>query len=129
MLWLATALLAVEAAFAAYTSWLGLSRPAALAGMLGLELVGEAGVNEVRSQYGGFFLAMALVQAAAVAGLVPLAAGLLVGATTFGGIALGRVWSCLRDGGAGRYTPTIRALVFIDPLGFALSAAALWAIS
>lgn len=129
MLWFATALLVIEAGFAAYTSWLSFSRPAAFAGMLGLELPGSSGVNEIRSQYGGFFLAMALVQAAALAGMLPLATGLVVGTMTFGGLALGRIWSCLQDRGTGRYTPTIRALVLLDPLGFLLSAAALWSIS
>jgi hypothetical protein len=129
MIWFAWIVLAVEAAFAAYTSWLSLSRPAAFAGMLGLELPGVSGANEIRSQYGGFFLAMALVQAAALGGVLPLSAGLIVGATTFGGLAIGRLWSWLRDGDSSRYTPTIRALLFVDPLGFLLSAAALWAVA
>jgi hypothetical protein len=128
VVWFASILVAAQAAFAAYTSWLSLSRPAVFAGMLGLELPGVSGVNEIRSQYGGFFLAMAGVQAGAVAGLVPLVTGLIVGAMTFGGLAVGRVWSCLQDGGARRYTPTIRALLVIDPLAFLLSAAALAAI-
>jgi hypothetical protein len=129
MAWFAPTLLAIEAGFALYTSWLSLSRPAAFAGMLGLELPGDSGVNEIRSQYGGFFLAMALVQGAALAGTLPLSTGLVVGAMTFGGLAFGRIWSCLQHHGTSRYTPTIRALVLLDPLGFLLSAAALWSIS
>lgn len=129
MLVFATIVVAVQAAFALYTSWLSLSRPVAFAGMLGLELSGPSGLNEIRSQYGGFFMAMAATQAAALVGFVPLATGLVVGAMTFGGLAAGRLWSCFRDGGASRYTPTVRALVLVDPLAFLLSVAALWAIS
>ena len=124
----AIGLLAVQAGFALFTSWLSLSRPAAFAAMLGLALPDASGVNEVRSQYGGFFLAMAIVQAMALAGTVTLETGLIVGAMTFGGLALGRLWSVLRDREFAAYTPTIRLLIFLDPLGFLLSLAALWAI-
>ena len=125
----AVAVLVLEAGFAAYTSWLSLSRPVAFAGLLGLELPAASGVNEIRSQYGGFFLAMAVTQALSVVGVLPLETGLVVGAMTFGGLAAGRIWSVIRDGGPRHYTPTVRLLVLLDPLGFLLSAAALWAVA
>lgn len=124
----AIGLLAVQAGFALFTSWLSLSRPAEFAAMLGLALPTPSGVNEIRSQYGGFFLAMALVQLLALAGTLTLETGLVVGAMTFGGLALGRLWSVLRDREFAAYTPTVRLLVVVDPLGFLLSVAALWAL-
>jgi hypothetical protein len=124
----ATALLVAQALFAAYTAWLSLSRPTAFAGLLGLTLAGASGTNEIRSQYGGFFLAMAVVQGLAVAHVLPLQTGLLVGAMTFGGLAIGRIWSIIADRGVGGYTPTIRLLLLVDPLAFMLSVAVLAAL-
>ena len=124
----AIGLIALQACFAAYTSWLSLTRPAHFAGLLGLTLPAVSGVNEIRSQYGGFFLAMAATQALALAGVLPLEAGLLIGATTFGGLAAGRLCSLAVDRGSAAYTPTIRLLVLLDPLAFLLSLAAFWTL-
>jgi hypothetical protein len=124
----AVGLLGVQAGFALFTSWLSLSRPAAFAAMLGLALPAASGVNEVRSQYGGFFLAMAVVQLLALVGTLTLETGLVVGAMTFGGLAFGRLWSVVSDREFAAYTPTIRLLVVVDPIGFLLSLAALLAL-
>src|SRR5215213_4193649 len=96
--------------------------------MLGYELPGSSGINEVRSQYGGFFLAMGVVQFCALGGILPLTTGLIVGIMTFGGLAVGRLVSVLKDGSE-HYTKTVRALVFLDPLGFVLSSAAFYGVS
>jgi hypothetical protein len=126
---LATALIGIQAAFAAYTGYLGFARPERLATMLGLELQGPSGANEMRSQYGGFFTAMAITQLISVVGTVPLEVGLIVGMMVFGGLSMGRLWSVLSGDALRSYTPTIRSLVFLDPLGFVLSMGAFLAIS
>ena len=120
-----TIVLAFGVLFAGYTAWIGLSAPRGFASRLGLTTVGRDGLNEVRAQYGGFFLAVAVVGALALAGLLPRLAGLVLYAAVFGGLIFGRLASLGLDRGAGPHNPTIRALFVIDSVGFAASLAAL----
>jgi hypothetical protein len=122
---LLVAWLALQASFSFYTSFLAFLYPTRLAGQLGFSLVGSAGLNELRSQYGGFFFAVGLTQLLSLFGVVPLQAGIAAGLVTFGGLMLGRLVSLTANGGFDGYTRTISALVFLDTLGFMLSFAAL----
>jgi hypothetical protein len=121
----ASIVLSVGAAFFILTSLSALARPTQFAGLLGLTLPGADGVNEVRAQYGGFFLIAGLAVAAALAGQVPRDWGLVILAVTFGGLIAGRLMALLAEHSFARYGTMIRALFLIDSCGFLVSIAAL----
>lgn len=100
--------------------------PEALGAAIGYGLPGPDALNEVRAQYGGFFLAVALVCGLALFGVAPKSAALILLAATFGGILLGRLVSTGLDGGFAAYGATIKALFVVDFVG---AAAAIWALS
>jgi hypothetical protein len=91
---------------------------------LGLRIINAGGVNEIRSQYGGFFLAAAGVCIAALAGWLPRSTAFVTLAAVFGGLIVGRLVSLVLNGGFSGYGPTIQALCVIDAIGFALAVAA-----
>jgi hypothetical protein len=116
--------LVVGILFCLMTTWISGTKPAAFAERLGLTIANPGGVNEIRAQYAGFFLAIAAVCAAALAGLLPREAAFVVLGTVFGGLIAGRLASLALNGGVAGYTPSIRALYVIDSLGFGLAIAA-----
>lgn len=120
-----TFVLAVAAAFCLMTTYTAGTAPAAFAERLGLAVANAGGRNEVRAQYAGFFLAVAAICIAALAGAVPRAAAYAVLAVVFFGLFAGRIAGLGLNGGTAGYPPTIRALLAIDTLGSALTAAAL----
>lgn len=124
---LGTVVLSVASLFSLATSWNSFAAPRQFGARLGLSIGGADGLNEIRAQYGGFFLAVALAGGAALIGLIPLQAGLVVTATVFGGLFFGRLVSLGADRGAEPYGAMIRALYVIDFTGFAASLAALLA--
>ena len=122
----AAAVLAVLALFALYTAYSAFRAPKRFAEQLGLEPTSADGLNEVRAQYGGFYLLVAIVGALALLGRVPISSGLLVTTVVFGGLILGRIASLALDGGFKNYRrPVIRALYVIDSVGVLISGAAL----
>jgi hypothetical protein len=78
-------------------------------------------LNEIRAQYGGFFLAAALANALALFGVFSRQTGFAINAVVFGGLITGRIASLAIDGGLIGYGGVIRALFFIDATGFALT--------
>ena len=88
---------------------------------LGLVVGGLDGLNEIRAQYGGLFIAAALVNGSALLDVLPRQASFIVNAVVFGGLITGRIASFAIDGSMNGYGGTIRALFIIDALGFALS--------
>jgi hypothetical protein len=119
-----TVVLLAVALFFAWTSWTSLRFPRQFGERLGFSIGGLDGLNEVRAQYGGFFLAAALVNALALLGVFSRQTSFAVNAVVFGGLITGRVASLALDGGVNRYGSAIRALFFIDAAGFALTIAA-----
>jgi len=117
--------LAIAALFCLWTAGISGMKPRAFAARLGLTVANPGGENEVRAQYAGFFLAVGAVCAAALAGLAPRQAALIVLAVVFGGLIAGRLASLALNRGVAGYGPTIRALYAIDCVGFALAVAAL----
>lgn len=99
--------------------------PARFAERLGLAIANTGGYNEIRAQYAGFFLAVAVVCGASLAGVVSRQAAFVVLIVVFGGLIAGRLASLALDGGAAGYGPTIRSLYLIDGIGFTLAIAAL----
>jgi hypothetical protein len=120
-----TVVLAIAALFCLVTSWSSAVAPGQFAERLGLAVASAGGSNEIRAQYAGFFLAVAVLCAAALGGAVPRQAGFIVLAVVFGGLIAGRLVSLALDRGVAGYGPTILALYAIDSLGFALAVAAL----
>jgi len=122
---LETGFLLASGLFSLLTSWSSFSDPAGFGKRLGLLAGGAGGLNEIRAQYGGFFLAVAAVDALALFGILDRRAGYVINAAVFGGLILGRVASLAVDHSFGNYGGVISALFFIDSAGFALSVATL----
>ncbi len=120
-----TFVLALCGLFFLLTTWRSAAEPAAFASRLGLTVANVGGLNEIRAQYAGFFFAAALVCGAALAGLIARHSALLVVAVIFGGLIGGRATSLAIDRGVACYSATIRALLVIDAIGFALAITAL----
>jgi len=120
-----TTVLVAGTFFFLLTTWSSGTAPQQFAARLGLAIANAGGVNEIRAQYAGFFLAAALVCVAALAGWLPRQAAFVMMTVIFGGLIAGRLLSLMIDGGLAGYGPTIRALYAIDAVGFALAVAAL----
>jgi hypothetical protein len=103
----------------------GLLAPTSLSASLGYTLVGADGLNEVRAQYGGFFLAIATLCGLAVLRSRWRELALVLLAVTFGGILFGRITSIAIDGGLSAYSPVIQALVLVDLIGVLAAGSAL----
>jgi hypothetical protein len=121
-----TVFLIASALFTAWTSWTGFTAPGTFGKQVGYELVGMDGRNEMRAQYGGFFLAVTVASVLALAGVIPRQAALLVNAVVFGGLIGGRIVSLAVDSGMSGFGPVIRVLYFIDATGFILSLTSLY---
>lgn len=99
--------------------------PAKFAARLGLTLPGADGVNEIRAQYGGFFLIAGLFLAGTLLGPLPRQGGIALMVVIFGGLIAGRLVSLALDRSFAGYGPTIRALFVVDSCGFLASLAVL----
>jgi Domain of unknown function (DUF4345) len=120
-----TFVLTLSGLFFLFTTWRGAAEPVAFAARLGLGVANAGGVNEIRAQYAGFFFAAAVVCGAALVGFVARPSALLAVAMIFGGLIAGRLASLAVDRSVAGYGATIRALLVIDAVGFALAIAAL----
>lgn len=121
-----TFFLAIVTLFFLLTVWRSATAPKEFAEQLGLSLANAGGYNEVRSQYAGFFLAIAIFCGAALAGVVSRHAAFSVLAIVFGGLIGGRLVSLGLNRGVGGYSSTILALYAIDASGFALAIIAIF---
>lgn len=120
-----TFVLAMAVFFGVLTAlWAGL-RPANFAQSLGLAVANAGGVNEVRAQYAGFFLACAVVCVAALGGAVSRSSAFVLLVAVFAGLIGGRLVSLALNHGMSGYPAMIVALYGIDSVGLALSAIAL----
>ena len=120
-----TVVLLVGGLFFLLTSWSSAAAPGQFAARLGLAITDAGGLNEIRAQYAGFFLAAALLCGGALASWLPRQAAFLMMIVIFGGLIAGRAASLALDGGMAGYGPTIRALYAIDAAGLVLAVAAL----
>jgi Domain of unknown function (DUF4345) len=117
--------LIVSTLFCLLTAISSLAGPKAFGQRLGLAIASADGFNEIRAQYGGFFLAVALAGAAALAGVIRIEWALFVNLVVFGGLICGRLASLFFDGGITGYGQVIRGLFLVDSLGFVAAALAL----
>jgi hypothetical protein len=122
---LSTIYLALAALFFLGTGALALAQPQRFAAALDLATVRAGGLNEVRAQYGGFFVVLGVACALATLGIVERRLALGVAAITFGGIIAGRLVGLGIDRGVAGYGPTVRRLFLVDATGCALAVAAL----
>jgi hypothetical protein len=122
---LSTIYLAVTALFFVGSGALAAARPQQFAANLDLAPLRAGGFNEVRAQYGGFFLMLGLTCALALTDTVDRRFALGAAALTFGGVIAGRLLGLAIDRGVSGYGNTIRTLIVIDAVGCALAVAAL----
>src|SRR5215831_8239659 len=120
-----TAVLVINVLFCLLTVWTSAIAPESFAAKLGLGIVNAGGVNEVRAQYSGFFLAVAAVSAASLCGWLSRQTSFVVMCAVYGGLLAGRLTSLVLNAGVGGYSSTILALYAIDAIGLALAVALL----
>ena len=120
-----TAVLIINVLFCLLTVWRSAIALEGFVEKLGLAIVNADGLNEVRAQYSGFFLAVAVVCLASLAGLLSRQVSFVVMAAVYGGLLAGRLASLALNTGTAGYGQIIVALYFIDAAGLALAVAAL----
>src|SRR5258708_31256152 len=106
---LGTAVVVRYILFFLLTTWSSATAPESFAAKLGLGIVNTGGINEIRAQYFGFFLAAALVCAASLFGLLSRQTSFVVFGAVFGGLLAGRLVSLALNSGVAGYGPTILA--------------------
>jgi NADH:ubiquinone oxidoreductase subunit 6 (subunit J) len=120
-----TFVLTLASLFGIVTAWLAAMRPGNFAARLGLAISNAGGINEVRAQYAGFFLAVSLVCIATLFGGLSRQTAFIVLIVVFAGLISGRLVSLVLNHGTSGYPPTILALYAIDSVGLLLSLIAL----
>jgi hypothetical protein len=120
-----TSVLAINVLFCLLTAWSSAAEPEGFAAKLGLGIVSAGGLNEVRAQYSGFFLAVAAVCIASLCGFLSRQISFVVMAAVYGGLLAGRMVSLALNAGVTGYGPTILALYAIDALGLVLAVTSL----
>lgn len=111
--------------FGILTSLFASLRPSEFASRLGLAIANSGGINEIRAQYAGFFLAVAVVCMASLFGAVPRPSAFIVLIVVFAGLVSGRLVSVALNHGTSGYPPAILALIAFDSFGLLLSLSAL----
>ena len=122
---LGTAVLVVAVLFCLLTTLSSGVDPETFARRLGLSLSNAGGINEIRAQYAGFFLAIAVVCGLSLAAVLPRQVSFVLLSAIFGGLLFGRLVSWGMNRGFSGYSETIRSLYLIDALGLALALTAL----
>ena len=122
---LGSVILGIAALFFLVSAVAAAVAPERFAGVLGLQTAGASGRNEVRAQYAGIFLMIALACLAALAGYAPRQAAFIVLIVALGGCTIGRLASLIADRGFGGYNAVIRTLFAVDTLGFVAASAGL----
>lgn len=118
---------AIFGLFFLYTGIISFRNPIGFARSLSLETVGWSGQVEIKAQYGGFFIAAALSQLAALIGTLNPEAALVVALIIFGGLIAGRLGALVVSPQDETLTPTIKGLYYIDGAGAAASLMLLFA--
>src|SRR5258708_228425 len=116
-----TFVLLVTTLFFLFTALSSGFAPEKFAERLGLVIATAGGFNEIRAQYGGFFLAATAVCAASLFGVVSRQTAFILMLVVFGGLIGGRLVSLALNEGFAGFGPTILALYAIDAIGFTLA--------
>jgi hypothetical protein len=123
--WFSKSVLLLAALFCLFTAAGSGVFPRQFANRLGLTILDTNGYNEIRAQYAGFFLMVAAICIAALAGYINRRSAYTVFAAVFGGLIMGRVASLAINRGFEGYTSTILALYAIDATGLLLALVAI----
>lgn len=117
----ATGLIALAIAYG------GLVNPTGLLEGMQLTASGPAGLNEIRGQYGGFFLLTALFACFGAVGYIRPTSVLAYLIVLYGGVFLGRAIHLLSVGfdEFATYPPAMQAIHLVDLTGLLLSVAAI----
>jgi hypothetical protein len=118
-----TAVLVINTLFFLLTTWSSATAPERFAASLGLGIVNSGGINEIRAQYSGFFLAAAFVCTASLFGQLSRQTSFVVLGAIYGGLLAGRLVSFALNAGVAGYGPTILVLYAIDAVGLSLAVA------
>lgn len=110
--------LILGAVMSAYIGVNALGSPGTVLTDFGVVVPGADGRNEIRGQYGGFFIVLAIVMALSVIGKLPERFGLGVFLMTVGGVLLGRIASLILEGPSifSSYSTNIQALHAVDTI-------------
>lgn len=122
------ALMLATAAMALFLGIFAVADPAGFLTAMQMGAEGPAAFNEMRAQYGGFFLALGLFLVAGAAGRANTRAALWAMVIMYGGIFLGRILHLTAFGGWAdfpAYNLTMQIVHAVDGAGFILSLIAL----
>src|ERR1700719_1298172 len=87
-----TSVLVINVLFCLFTAWRSGAEPEGFGAKLGFGIVNAGGLNEVRAQYSGFFLAVAAVCIASLCGLLSRQTSFVVMVAVYGGPLAGRLF-------------------------------------
>ncbi len=110
--------LLVSAALAGYISYNALNSPGDVLAEFDILALTADARNEIRAQYGGFFLVVALTLLASLFNLLKARTGLFIILITAGGVLTGRLLSLYFEGIEvwDSYSQTVQAFFLIDGL-------------
>lgn len=118
----------VTAGMALFLGIFAIADPTGFLAAMQMSAEGPAALNEMRAQYGGFFLALGVFLLASAAGRIGTRAGLWAMVVMYGGIFTGRMLHLTVFGGAPDfpdYNTTMQVIHLIDGGGFIASLIAL----
>jgi hypothetical protein len=115
--------LALNALIAFYLAYRGLVTPVELMASLNIDAGSPEGVNEIRGQYGGFFLFVGVGLVLAFIGFLRPSAMLLIMVLLYGGVLTGRVLTLFIDGVDvyADYSTLLKGVYIFDIVGLVLS--------
>lgn len=121
------AIMGLTAIIALAIAYGGLTNPAGFLEGMQLSAIGEAGINETRGQYGGFFLMLGGYTALGAFGIIRPSSVLGLLCVLYGGVFFGRVVHLAYAGidGLSTYPIMMQAIHLIDLTGLVLSVLAL----
>ena len=91
-------MLGLSALIAAWIAYRGLFSPNDLMASLHITIDDSSGRNEIRGQYGGFFVVVCILLVCGAVGWLRTSAALILLAALYGGVLLGRISSLVFDG-------------------------------
>lgn len=117
------AVLGLSALIAAWIAYHGLFSPDAFMASLSITIDDSSGRNEIRGQYGGFFFVVCILLVSGAVGWLRTSTALIILASLYGGVFLGRIGSLAFDGWSEfiDYPQTLMLAHVMDATGFLLT--------
>ncbi|MEO1330001.1 MAG: DUF4345 domain-containing protein [Pseudomonadota bacterium] len=119
--------LTLSAAIAVWIGVKGMTEPQQFLAAMEIEVGTPGARNEIRGQYGGYFIALGLLWLAGAAGLIRTSTALVSLLVLYGGVLSGRAASLAIDGAEAfaAYPGILQRAHALDAVGFLLTSAAL----